>query len=126
MSDILTSDEAAQIEGRFAAIPPGPWCATRVLDDHWIVVAGTKPSYDALSHATAEECGVAEFIAEARSDIPRLLSDRAALLALLRHAWSGCTGWVPFAAGAGSTTCPDCEQIRAALAGGDNENKERP
>lgn len=34
---------------------------------------------------------------------------------LLRHARSGCTGWVSFAEGAGSTTCRDCESIRAAL-----------
>jgi len=77
MADEMTDQELAEIEGRLHFLPPGPWqtdalSGARVLDP-------LQP----INPMPFQDTNVAEFIAHAREDVPRLLAEVRRLRALL-------------------------------------------
>ena len=85
-NELLTAEQIAEIEAREKAASHAPWQnyyhRKQVTTKHWF--AG-QPMVAKCERDFAD----GDFIAHARSDIPRLLADRRALLALLRDLeWS--------------------------------------
>jgi hypothetical protein len=77
MTDDLTRDDLADIEARAEAATEGPWVVTMTRDRRWHQVR--SPRWDEEEGASAQAvalCGddrPAEFIAKARTDVPRLV-----------------------------------------------------
>lgn len=81
---MLTSEQVKDIEERAAKATPGPWSVDEIFDED----DGTRfRSIDGWSEDGEEYLCLceadAEFVADARTDIPALLADRRELVELL-------------------------------------------
>jgi hypothetical protein len=112
---MLSQERIAEIQARADRAVPGPW---RVEED-W--TAEIRSSDDTLlgqirypSHLSD-----AHFIAAARSDIPALLADREALLAMLRAVVAGYDTWLaqPDSEDGSSVLDVEVEKVRAVIGG---------
>jgi hypothetical protein len=82
-TDLLTDADLAEIEARANAATPGPWWP-------WPDAEGWFVRSDTLAVTTGMTEADADFIRASRTDIPRLLADRRALLLTLAKidAWT--------------------------------------
>lgn len=87
MTTPLTDAEIAEIERKVAATEAGPWCAVP-YDGSKVPPAGCRYFYITDGRVNLADDVMAEeavFIASARSDIPRLISDLKAAREALRE-----------------------------------------
>ena len=86
-NEFLTAEQIAEIEAREKAASPGPWQVMgkhdHIIGNRFDVAERNKESHCQWTHNTTAKN--ADFISACRSDIPRLLADRRALLALLAY-----------------------------------------
>lgn len=91
MTERLSDEELAAIRTRVKAASPGPWEAQeafggtfgRVRNDFGSLLGKTPRIFDGGGNPTIRRVEDAEFMAHARTDVPKLLDEIAALKAEL-------------------------------------------